>query len=62
LYCPENGGAPNACPLIAAITASNELPSGKETAAIYDRLLVRLEVGCLADPSNFAALVRARRR
>jgi MoxR-like ATPase len=35
---------------------------GEETAAIYDRLLVRLEVGYLADPSNFAALVRARRR
>jgi MoxR-like ATPase len=59
LYHPENGGAPIACPLIAAITASNELPSGEELSAIYDRLLVRLEVGYLADPSNFAALVRA---
>src|SRR5436189_262155 len=45
--------------VLAAITASNELPSGEETAAIYDRLLVRLEVGYLADPSNFAALVRS---
>jgi MoxR-like ATPase len=61
LYHPENGGAPIACSLIAVITASNELPSGEETTAIYDRLLVRLEVGYLADPSNFAALVRARR-
>jgi MoxR-like ATPase len=59
LYHPENGGPPLACPLISAITASNELPSGEETAAIYDRLLVRLEVGYLADPSNFAALVRS---
>lgn len=57
LYHPENGGAPVACPLIAAVCASNELPSGEESAAIYDRLLVRLEVGYLADPSNFAALV-----
>jgi MoxR-like ATPase len=59
LYHPENGGPPIACPLIAAITASNELPSGEELSAIYDRLLVRLEVGYLADPSNFAALVRS---
>lgn len=59
LYHPENGGTPIVCPLIAAITASNELPSGEDSAAIYDRLLVRLEVGYLADPSNFAALVRS---
>ena len=59
LYHPENGGPPIRCPLIAAVTASNELPAGEESAAIYDRLLVRLEVGYLADPSNFAALVRS---
>jgi MoxR-like ATPase len=59
LYHPENGGPPISCPLIAAITASNELPAGEELSAIYDRLLVRLEVGYLADPSNFAALVRS---
>jgi len=59
LYHPENGGSPIVCPLIAAITASNELPSGEDSAAIYDRLLVRLEVGYLADPSNFAALIRS---
>lgn len=59
LYHPESGGAPIVCPLISAITASNELPSGDDSAAIYDRLLVRLEVGYLADPSNFAALVRS---
>jgi MoxR-like ATPase len=59
LYHPENGGTPIRCPLIAAITASNELPSGEDSAAIYDRLLVRLEVGYLADPSNFAALIRS---
>jgi MoxR-like ATPase len=59
LYHPENGGAPIRCPLVAAITASNELPSGEETAAVYDRLLVRLEVGYLTDPSSFAALVRS---
>ncbi|RFU85508.1 ATPase [Streptomyces triticagri] len=59
LYHPENGGEPIRCPLISAITASNELPSGDDSAAIYDRLLVRLEVGYLADPSNFAGLLRS---
>ncbi|WP_256251153.1 AAA family ATPase, partial [Streptomyces sampsonii] len=59
LYHPENGGEPIRCPLIGAITASNELPSGEESAAVYDRLLVRIEVGYLADPSNFAALIRS---
>lgn len=59
IYHPESGGAPIRCPLIGAITASNELPTGEDSAAIYDRLLVRIEVGYLADPSNFAALVRS---
>ena len=59
LYHPENGGEPIGCSLIAAITASNELPSGEDTAAIYDRLLVRIEVNYLSDPSNFAELVRS---
>ncbi|MGP3776745.1 AAA family ATPase [Streptomyces sp. SDT5-1] len=59
IYHPENGGAPIHCPLIGAITASNELPEGEESAAIYDRLLVRIEVGYLEDPANFAALVRS---
>src|SRR6266851_2647148 len=44
---------------LAAITASNELPAGEELSAVYDRLLVRLEVGYLQDPSSFAALVRS---
>ncbi|MFF9776901.1 AAA family ATPase [Streptomyces sp. NPDC013978] len=59
IYHPENGGEPIHCPLIGAITASNELPVGEDSAAIYDRLLVRIEVGYLEDPSNFAALVRS---
>ncbi|MEU2396553.1 AAA family ATPase [Streptomyces pseudogriseolus] len=59
IYHPENGGPPIRCPLIGAITASNKLPDGEDSAAIYDRLLVRIEVGYLEDPSNFAALVRS---
>lgn len=58
LYHPEGGGAPVRCPLLAAVTASNELPSGGETAAFFDRLMVRLEVGYIEDPGNFAALLR----
>ncbi|MFM9368421.1 AAA family ATPase [Streptomyces sp. Da 82-17] len=59
IYHPESGGEPIRCPLIGAITASNELPGGEDSAAIYDRLLVRIEVGYLESPSNFAALVRS---
>ncbi|MDQ0401734.1 AAA family ATPase [Streptomyces sp. NPDC000349] len=59
IYHPESGGEPVRCPLIGAITASNELPTGEDSAAIYDRLLVRIEVSYLEDPSNFAALVRS---
>lgn len=57
IYHPENGGAPIVCPLISAITASNELPSGEELGAVYDRLLVRVEVGYIADPANFISLL-----
>jgi len=59
VYFPENGGPAIQCPLIAAVAASNELPSGEDLAAVYDRLLVRLEVGYLADPASFAALVKS---
>lgn len=58
LYHPEAGGTPIPCPLISAITASNELPATDESAAIYDRLLVRIEVTYLSDPGNFAQLLR----
>lgn len=59
LYHPEGGGAPISCPLISAVCASNELPDSEEMAAIYDRLLVRLQVGYLADIGNFAGLMRS---
>ncbi|MEV0306491.1 AAA family ATPase [Nonomuraea fuscirosea] len=59
LYHPEAGGAPIRCPLLSAICASNELLQGQESAAIYDRLLVRIEVGYLADVANFATLIRS---
>jgi MoxR-like ATPase len=59
MYHPEAGGEPIACPLVSAVCASNELPSGEDSAALYDRLTVRLVVDYLADPSNFAALMRS---
>lgn len=59
LYHPENGGPPIKCPLISAVTASNELPADADLGAIHDRLLVRLEVGDLADPASFAALIKS---
>lgn len=58
VYHPEAGGAPIPCPLIGAICASNELPESDELAAIYDRLLVRVEVGYITDPAHFADLLR----
>lgn len=59
LYHPESGGSPIRCPLISCVCASNELGSGEEVGAIYDRLLIRVEVGYLADPANFASLLRS---
>ena len=59
IYHPEQGGKPIDCPLISAVTASNELPSGEDTAAIYDRLLVRVVVDYIQDPGNFAEFLRA---
>lgn len=60
LYHPENGGPPISCPLLAAVTASNELPqAGHESAAFFDRLMVRLEVTYIEDPANTRALFRS---
>ncbi|MEU5762270.1 AAA family ATPase [Nocardia sp. NPDC047648] len=59
IYVPESGGDPVVCPLISAVTASNELPVGEESAAIWDRLTVRLVVDYLAQPGNFESLIRS---
>jgi MoxR-like ATPase len=59
LYHPESGGAPIVCPLISAVCASNELAEDETTAALYDRLLIRMEVDYLAEPDSFAALLRS---
>lgn len=59
VYHPEAGGAPIACPLVSAVCASNELGEDEATAALYDRLLIRMEVDYLAKPDSFDRLLRS---
>lgn len=58
IYHPESGGAPIGCPLISAVCASNELAEDDTTAALYDRLLIRMEVDYLSEPGSFEGLLR----
>jgi MoxR-like ATPase len=48
----HNDGKPIICPLITMFGASNELPEGKDLEALFDRFLVRFEVGYLLRPAN----------
>jgi len=48
----HNDGKPIICPLITLFGASNELPEGKDLEALFDRFLVRFEVGYLLRPAN----------
>jgi MoxR-like ATPase len=48
----HNDGQPVACPLVTMFGASNELPEGKELEALFDRFLLRFEVGYLLRPVN----------
>jgi len=48
----HNDGKPINCPLISMFGASNELPEGKDLEALFDRFLVRFEVGYLLRPAN----------
>lgn len=57
VYHPAAGGEPITCPLISAVGASNELPEDESTAALYDRILIRMEVDYLAGPDSFDALL-----
>lgn len=59
LYHPESGGSPELCPLISAVCASNELAEDETTAALYDRLLIRLEVDYLTEDNSFDLLLRS---
>ncbi len=57
-------GSVHAIPLSTAITASNELPAGEseDAAALWDRLLVRVQVDYLRSQGNFVELLRRRVR
>lgn len=52
----DNGGIRIKIPLISAFAASNELPSGEETGAIFDRFLLRVHTKDLSD-SDFMVLL-----
>lgn len=53
-----NGGTVTSLPLLTAIGASNELPEGEGMDPIWDRFLLRCEVGYVSDRAAFLALVK----
>jgi MoxR-like ATPase len=55
----HNDGQPVACPLVSMFGASNELPEGKELEALFDRFLLRFEVGYLLRPANLRLVLAA---
>jgi MoxR-like ATPase len=55
----HNDGAPQAAPLVTLIGASNEMPEGNDTGALWDRFLLRFEVGYLRRPKDFKAMIQA---
>jgi MoxR-like ATPase len=55
----HNDGLPLACPLVTMFGASNELPEGKDLEALFDRFLLRFEVGYLLRPANLKLVLAA---
>jgi MoxR-like ATPase len=55
----HNDGQPVRCPLVTMFGASNELPEGKELEALFDRFLVRFEVGYLLRSGNLKLVLAA---
>jgi MoxR-like ATPase len=55
----HNDGAPMKVPLVTMFGASNELPEGKELEALFDRFLLRFDVGYLLRPANLKAVMLA---
>lgn len=53
----RNGGSTRRSPLVSIFSASNELPQAEELGPLYDRLLLRYEVGYLADEANVTRLL-----
>src|SRR5512133_3953008 len=55
----HNDGQPISCPLVSLFGASNELPEGKDLEALFDRFLLRYEVGYLLRPANLKLVLAA---
>lgn len=56
----HNDGLPMQCPLIFAAAASNELPEEDEAlGALYDRFMLRYQVGYIKDRSTFLSLLQS---
>ena len=53
-----NDSQPLNCPLISLFGAANELPEGEELGALYDRFLLRFQVGYLSEDANFVNLLK----
>lgn len=49
--------SPIHCPLVSLFGASNELPDGKELEALFDRFLLRFDVGYLLVASNLRGVL-----
>jgi MoxR-like ATPase len=55
----HNDGQPISCPLVTLFGASNELPDGKDLEALFDRFLLRFDVGYLLRPANLRLVLAA---
>src|SRR6266540_847179 len=55
----HNDGQPTPCPLVTLFGASNELPEGKELEALFDRFLLRFDLGYLIAAANFRTVLLA---
>ncbi len=55
----HNDEQPVACPLVTMFGASNELPEGRDLEALFDRFLLRFEVGYMLRPANLNAVLAA---
>lgn len=53
----HNDGQAVSVPLVSLFGASNELPEGKELEALFDRFLLRFDVGYLLRPGNLKAVL-----
>ncbi|MEW6613970.1 MAG: AAA family ATPase [Thermodesulfobacteriota bacterium] len=53
----HNDSKPMPVPLFSLFGASNELPHGEELGALYDRFLLRYEVGYIGEDSGFKEML-----